>query len=248
MTMTLVLPQQQALRYLVHSSQGLLLSRLAPRIIGTSAWHCFPFRRFATTKLTTATRATNNQRLSTCRFYSSQSEQLKQRNTKVCIVGSGNWGSAVAKIIGTNCQTLDFCDRQVNMWVHDEMVPVVDNNNNKTSSTNFAPQEDTLSHVINQRHENVKYLAGISLPENVVAVPDLAQACHEATLLVFVVPHQFLPALLPTLKDSVDPQARGVSLIKGLGKWPKESLLARNTTGAHFPHLLILAFCYPLLY
>merc|ERR1712125_8963 len=64
--------------------------------------------------------------------------------------------------------------------------------------------------------ENVKYLPNIRLPTNVVAVPDLAEACKDATLLIFVLPHQFLPKLLPTIRSSSHPSCRGVSLIKGI--------------------------------
>ena len=127
--------------------------------------------------------------------------------TKVCVIGSGNWGSAIAKIIGGNTPRLPFCQDQVNMWVYEEMVNV------GTS----AGKLEKLSTIVNETHENVKYLPGIKLPENVVAVPDLAQACDNATLLVFVLPHQFLPSLLPTIKNSVHWGARGISLIKGLG-------------------------------
>ncbi len=35
-----------------------------------------------------------------------------------------------------------------------------------------------------------RYLPGIKLPENIIAVPDLIDACKDATLLIFVVPHQ----------------------------------------------------------
>ena len=93
------------------------------------------------------------------------------------------------------------------MWVYEESVDVGEGH------------QELLSKVINETHENVKYLPGIQLPENVVAVPDLATACQDATLLIFVVPHQFLPSLLPTIKQSVHFGARGVSLIKGLGKF-----------------------------
>jgi glycerol-3-phosphate dehydrogenase (NAD+) len=37
-----------------------------------------------------------------------------------------------------------------------------------------------------------------------------------ATLLIFVLPHQFLPRLLPTIRESAHSNCRGVSLIKGL--------------------------------
>lgn len=47
-----------------------------------------------------------------------------------------------------------------------------------------------LTEIINTDHVNVKYLPDVKLPENVVAVPDLAEAVKDATILVFVLPHQ----------------------------------------------------------
>lgn len=35
-----------------------------------------------------------------------------------------------------------------------------------------------------------RYLPGIQLPSNIVACPDLLETCRDATMLVFVVPHQ----------------------------------------------------------
>mmetsp|Transcript_35176 Transcript_35176/g.85135 ORF Transcript_35176/g.85135 Transcript_35176/m.85135 type:complete len:482 (+) Transcript_35176:253-1698(+) len=128
---------------------------------------------------------------------------------KVCIVGSGNWGSAIATIIGRNTQRLPHLfENQVNMWVYEEMVDfeMVDGQTGKKK----------LTEVINERHENVKYLPGISLPNNIVAKPDLADAARDATLLIFVLPHQFLPRLLPVIREVAHPSCRGVSLIKGI--------------------------------
>ena len=129
------------------------------------------------------------------------SEQIE----RVCIIGSGNWGSAIATIVGKNCEKLPNCDTEVNMWVYEETVEL-DGTNQK------------LTEIINTRHENVKYLPGIQIPPNVIAVPDLKKACEGATLLIFVLPHQFLPRLMPTIKEAVHSNCRGVSLIKGLGK------------------------------
>lgn len=124
---------------------------------------------------------------------------------RVCIIGSGNWGSAIATIVGRNCERLPFYETKVNMWVYEEMISVGDNE---------EPRK--LTEIINERHENVKYLPGITLPSNVRAVADLAEACKDATLLIFVLPHQFLPRLLPTIRASSHPSCRGVSLIKGI--------------------------------
>ncbi|KAM6106343.1 glycerol-3-phosphate dehydrogenase [NAD(+)], cytoplasmic isoform 2-T2 [Pterocles gutturalis] len=69
---------------------------------------------------------------------------------KVCIVGSGNWGSAIAKIAGSNAARLGTFENQVNMWVLEEEVG-----------------GRRLTEIINTEHENVKYLPGHKLPPNV---------------------------------------------------------------------------------
>jgi glycerol-3-phosphate dehydrogenase (NAD+) len=96
-------------------------------------------------------------------------------------------------------------DDTVNMYVHQETITLKD-----------GTQRD-LTDVINDQHENVKYLPDIKLPNNVVAVPDLSEACQDATLLIFVTPHQFLTDMLPTIRQSAAPNCRGVHLIKGIG-------------------------------
>ncbi|XP_052003632.1 glycerol-3-phosphate dehydrogenase 1-like protein [Xyrauchen texanus] len=123
---------------------------------------------------------------------------------KVCIVGSGNWGSAIAKIIGTNAQKLQRFATTVKMWVYEEMV-----------------DGKKLSEIINTEHENVKYLPGYKLPENVVAVPELRDAADGADLLVFVVPHQFIRKLCDEMMGCVSEKARGITLIKGIDEGPE---------------------------
>lgn len=130
---------------------------------------------------------------------------------RVCIVGSGNWGSAIAVPIGKNCSRLPYCESIVNMWVYEEKVKVKSQSKNDRQETIRK-----LSEVINESHENIKYLPGIRLPENIVAVSDLEEACRNATLLIFVLPHQFLPPLLERIRHVVHPSCRGVSLIKGI--------------------------------
>lgn len=122
---------------------------------------------------------------------------------RVSIVGSGNWGSAISKIIGRNVQQLGRFDKTVRMWVFEEEV-----------------QGRKLTEIINTDHENVKYLPGHKLPENVVAVPDIAQAVEGANLLVFVVPHQFIRGLCAKIKGHAATGALGISLIKGVDEGP----------------------------
>ncbi|QRW04842.1 NAD-dependent glycerol-3-phosphate dehydrogenase C-terminus [Ceratobasidium sp. AG-Ba] len=100
---------------------------------------------------------------------------------KVCIVGSGNWGSAIARIAAINTKKhSNVFDEEVTMYVHEEGM-VVDGK--------------PLSALINEKHENVKYLPGVQLGSNIHAEPDLAKALEGATALVVVVPHQFFDGL-----------------------------------------------------
>ncbi|XP_047439877.1 glycerol-3-phosphate dehydrogenase 1b [Mugil cephalus] len=122
---------------------------------------------------------------------------------KVCVIGSGNWGSAIAKIVGANAAKYDKFNTTVNMWVFEETV-----NGRK------------LTEIINTDHENVKYLPGHKLPPNVLAVPDLAESVKGADILIFVVPHQFILRVCDTIKSHIKPDAVGMSLIKGVDASP----------------------------
>ncbi|KAK3558575.1 hypothetical protein QTP86_021650 [Hemibagrus guttatus] len=130
-------------------------------------------------------------------------EQIRMPGKKVCIVGSGNWGSAISRIIGQNVKASNRFDPLVNMWVFEEFI-----NGRK------------LTDIINTEHENVKYLPGHKLPKNVIAVPDITEAVAGADILVFVVPHQFIGKLCDQMKPHVKPGAIGISLIKGVDEGP----------------------------
>ncbi|XP_043942372.1 glycerol-3-phosphate dehydrogenase 1-like protein [Protopterus annectens] len=123
---------------------------------------------------------------------------------KVSIIGSGNWGSAIARIIGNNVKNVEKFASTVKMWVFEELV------NGKK-----------LTEIINTEHTNVKYLPGYKIPENVVAVPDIKEVVAEADLLVFVVPHQFIRKLCDEMVGRVSQKALGISLIKGIDEGPE---------------------------
>lgn len=61
-------------------------------------------------------------------------------------------GSAIAKIVGANAARLSNFNDRVTMYVFEEMI------NGKK-----------LTEIINETHENVKYLPGKKLPPNVVS-------------------------------------------------------------------------------
>ncbi|XP_077468013.1 glycerol-3-phosphate dehydrogenase 1-like protein isoform X1 [Stigmatopora argus] len=115
----------------------------------------------------------------------------------------GPKGSSIAKIIGHNVRSSNRFDPVVKLWVYEEMV-----------------DGKKLTEIINTQHENVKYLPGHKLPNNVVAVPDVKEAVKGAKLLIFVIPHQFLNSLCEKIKSHVADGALGISLIKGIDEGP----------------------------
>lgn len=126
---------------------------------------------------------------------------------KVAIIGSGNWGSAIARIIGSNATKFNTFDNTVKMYVYEE---VVDGRN--------------LSEIINTEHENVKYLPGFKLPSNVVAVTDVLETCKDADILIFVIPHKFIVPMCKPLIGNIKSTAVGISLIKGFDITPDKNI------------------------
>ncbi|XP_053103365.1 glycerol-3-phosphate dehydrogenase 1-like protein isoform X2 [Hemicordylus capensis] len=95
-------------------------------------------------------------------------------------------------------------DPTVKLWVFEEVI-----NGRK------------LTEIINKDHENVKYLPGHKIPNNVVAVADPAESAKEADLLIFVIPHQFVPKICEQLAGHIKPGAIGITLIKGVDEGPQ---------------------------
>jgi glycerol-3-phosphate dehydrogenase (NAD+) len=73
-----------------------------------------------------------------------------------------------------------------------------------------------LTDIINEDHENTKYMPGIKLPRNVVADPDVVSATKGANILIFVLPHQFLGGLCAKIRGNTARDCIAVSLIKGV--------------------------------
>ncbi|KFA63656.1 hypothetical protein S40285_03185 [Stachybotrys chlorohalonatus IBT 40285] len=138
-----------------------------------------------------------------------------EKKHKVTIVGSGNWGSTISKIIAENTREhTDIFHEEVQMWVYEEDVTIPKDSKHYDASTADKPQK--LTSVINQYHENVKYLPGITLPSNIVANPSLEDAVKDSSILVFNLPHQFIGKVCEQLRGHILPFARGISCIKGV--------------------------------
>src|SRR5688572_28005934 len=90
-------------------------------------------------------------------------------SSKISIIGSGSWGTAIARRIAQNIQQNNkVSNKIINMWVFDEVV-----------------NGRSLIDIINNDHENPKYLPNFKLPENVLACGDLDESC-DADVLIFV--------------------------------------------------------------
>lgn len=123
----------------------------------------------------------------------------------IAVIGSGNWGTTIAKILAENAAARPHLfNHTVKMWVFEEKI-----------------DGENLTSIINTKHENVKYLPGVTLPKNLVAVPNIVEAAKNADLLVFNLPHQFLRNICKQLKGNIKPDVRAISCLKGLEVTPE---------------------------
>ena len=84
-------------------------------------------------------------------------------SAKIAVIGAGAWGTAIAKVIAEK-------GKDVVVW---------------------ALEEDTKNN-INLRHENSRFLPGVSLPENLQAAGDLVEAASGREYLILAVPSLYL--------------------------------------------------------
>jgi glycerol-3-phosphate dehydrogenase (NAD+) len=102
------------------------------------------------------------------------------------------------------------------MWVFEEDVTIPKTSRHYDTKSPLCDKPQKLSHLINDLHENVKYLPEITLPDNVVAVTDMAESVKDSTILIFNLPHQFIRRICQSLEGKIVPFARGISCIKGV--------------------------------
>jgi len=149
---------------------------------------------------------------------------------KVTIIGSGNWGSTIAKIIAENTKEHpDIFQEDVQMWVYEEEVVLSKDSKHYDASKGDTPQK--LTEVINTYHENVKYLPNITLPKNIIANPSVVDAAKDSSILIFNLPHQFIGRISKQLEGNILPFARGISCIKGVNVTSSEISLFSEWIG-----------------
>ena len=88
------------------------------------------------------------------------------KNLRIGILGGGSWGTTVAALVTRNTP--------VTLWAR----------------TPATVEE------INTRHTNEVYLPGAVLPDKLVATNDIAEAVHEADVIVMAIPSQNFRSVL----------------------------------------------------
>jgi len=106
---------------------------------------------------------------------------------KAAVLGAGSWGTTFAKVL---------CDAG-------------------TPVTLWARRAD-MADAINDRHENPRYLQGITLPRTLTATADAAAALDGADLVLLAVPAQTVREQLAALRPLIPADAMLVSLMKGI--------------------------------
>ncbi len=105
---------------------------------------------------------------------------------RVAVVGAGSWGTTVASLAAQNTPTV--------LWA----------------------RRPELAEEIDRDHRNGTYLADYSLPEQLRATADLAEAVSVADVLVMAVPSQAFRSTLEGVAAHLRPWVPVVSLTKGL--------------------------------
>lgn len=151
-----------------------------------------------------------------------KSAMARPAKERVVLVGSGNWGSAIATKIGQNALKDPRFHPEVKMWVFEEYVKLEKTTKGdqwiRPARGSKPPAGKTwvdagfrpLTEVINEKHENVIYLPGIKLPESIVAEPDIHKAVKDATMMIFVIPHNFLAPIVPKMNGAFAKEAIGI--------------------------------------
>lgn len=108
---------------------------------------------------------------------------------KVCVLGAGSWGSALALVLAKK-------GYEVIMW------------------TLSKEQADK----INKTKENIDYLPGILLPNNISVTTNIEEAVKDSKIIVLAVPSQAIRSISSQIKSFIKDEQILVDVAKGLEK------------------------------
>jgi glycerol-3-phosphate dehydrogenase (NAD(P)+) len=134
--------------------------------------------------------------------------------SRVAVFGAGSWGTAFSLVLAD-------AGHDVTVWGRREEVCAA----------------------INEKHENLEYLPGITLPDAVRATHDPAEVAGDAELVVLAVPSQTLRSNLEEWAGSLPPDAVLMSLMKGveLRTLKRMSEVIGEVTGAAPDRIAVLS-------
>jgi len=108
---------------------------------------------------------------------------------KVCVLGAGSWGSALALVLAKN-------GYNVHMWTLNE--------------------EQAKN--INKTKENIDYLPGVVFPSNITVTTNLEETIKDSIIIVLAVPSQAIRSICKQIKSFVNSNQILVDVAKGLEK------------------------------
>ena len=108
---------------------------------------------------------------------------------KVCVLGAGSWGSALALVLAKN-------GYDVSLWTRD------------------SEQADS----INKTKENTDYLPGVLFPNNIKVTTNIEDSVSNSKLIVLAVPSQAIRGISKQIKPFVKDEQILVDVAKGLEK------------------------------
>ena len=108
---------------------------------------------------------------------------------KVCVLGAGSWGTALALVVAKK-------GYNVSMWTLNE----------------------EQCNKINKDKENIDYLPGVVIPDNIVVTTNIEEAVKDGTIIVLAVPSQAIRSVCKQIKPFVKDKQILVDVAKGLEK------------------------------
>jgi glycerol-3-phosphate dehydrogenase (NAD(P)+) len=107
--------------------------------------------------------------------------------SKVAVLGSGSWGTALAKVLAE-----------------------------KGDETLLWTRRQELADAVNSSHVNEKYLPGARLPDNLIATTDMKTALAGASMVVFVAPSHATREVAKMAAEYIPQNSSVVSATKGI--------------------------------
>lgn len=122
-------------------------------------------------------------------------QQQSAMAQRVCVIGGGSFGSAMARVAAQGVSANpDTFETVIPWWI----------------------RRAELAKEVNEKHTNSQYLAGASMPENLQATTELRAAAKDANICIMALPGEYVAEALADLHDVLAPEAVIVSLIKSL--------------------------------